>query len=89
MGQEIDVGKVDAEAEKLRKHNEKIMKLIAETKEYKQIQRIKILYEELMKKTNDEHKKEIYSKQYLRANSIFAQRIGEYNKHWPDIKNEI
>ncbi len=88
MNEEICVEN-NSKAENLRRHNEKIMKLISETKEYKKIQKIQVLYEGLMRKTDNEHKKEIYSKQYLKAYSIFFQRIGEYNKHWISINEEV
>lgn len=73
---------------KLRMHNEYIKKMIEQTKEYHIFSKIKVLYEDLIKRSNDIKKAEVYKKQYKTANLIFLRRIDEYNKKWKKIEEE-
>ncbi|MEM3369934.1 MAG: hypothetical protein QXE90_03750 [Candidatus Micrarchaeia archaeon] len=73
---------------KLKLHNEYIKKMIEQTKEYHIFSKIKVLYEDLIKKSSDIKRAEVYKKQYKTASLIFLHRISEYNKNWKKIEEE-
>jgi len=87
----MEIGK-----ETLRMHNEKIIKLIMQSPEYRKREIIRQLYENLMSKIeplkekcmNDYKRKwELYTNQYLAAERAFLNRI--MKKNWPKIEEEL
>jgi len=85
--------------EVLSKHNKKIIELIEQLPEYRKQERIRQLYESLMdrieplKKENVKQyniKKELFTKQYFRAEKILLNKIMEKNENcWPKIEEEV
>ncbi|MEM4134304.1 MAG: hypothetical protein QXO35_03145 [Candidatus Micrarchaeia archaeon] len=73
--------------DKLKRHNEYIIEEIKKTKEFQVYSRIKLIYEDLIKKADDK-KKEIYTHQYNIARNIFTKRIEIYNQRWKKIGEE-
>lgn len=73
---------------KLKRHNQYIIKEIQKTKEYNVYLKIKLFYEELMKRVEDESKKQLFTHQFCIARDIFTKRIIMHNKNWSKIKDE-
>lgn len=84
----MENGKSGNGEDKLKIHNQYIIEQIKKTKEYSVYSKIKVLHEELMKKAEDEKKRELYEHQYTVARNIFTKRIEVYNQNWKKIEEE-